>query len=154
VLLWLLSPAAADAAPAARRSTKHRVVCDAQTVTITKVRRQIKALGGPLKRFMNRRTAGLTDTTARLRRGVRPQIADEDAPIQDETPAAHIHGTEQPHPGLQPAGLLNSSRDRRPRSRAFSPRSPRGPPSLRLTLFPSRREDDQRGDPCELCSRT
>lgn len=128
VLLWLLSAVAVDAAPAARRMT-YGAVCDAQTVSLKKLRRQAKAFGGPLKRFMKRRLpAALTDTTPRVLRGASAHLDDDDAAIQNDATAARIDDDERPIPALQPAGLLHGSRDQRPRSRAFSPRSPRGPP--------------------------
>jgi hypothetical protein len=128
MLLWLLSATVVDAAPAAR--TTYGPTCDAQTaLTLKKLRRQAKSFGGPFKRFMQRRTiAGPADTTARMLRGVRAPLDDDDAAIPNDTPAAHIDDDECPIPSLQPVGLLHGSRDQRPRSRAFSPRSPRGPP--------------------------
>jgi hypothetical protein len=128
LLLWLLSAVAADAAPAARRSA-YGAVCDAQTITLKKVRRQIKSFGGPLKRFIMRRaTAGLTDTSARLLRGTPQHFDDDEAAIQNDAPAARIDADIRPIPPLQPIALLPGGGDRRPRTRAFSPRSPRGPP--------------------------
>ena len=54
---------------------------------------------------------------------------DDDAAIQNDTPAAHLDADERPVFGLRPLGVLAGPLDFHARSRAFSPRSPRGPPT-------------------------
>jgi hypothetical protein len=130
VLLWMLSAVVADAAPATRRASDASV-CSAQTVTVKKFRRQMKSFGGPLKRFMKRRAAaaaGLIDTTPRLARERHVDRDDDDSAIQNDAPVDGIDEDTRPIPSLRPVGVLHGSRDQRPRSRPFAPRSPRGPP--------------------------
>jgi hypothetical protein len=128
LLLWLFTVPSADAAPQAPRAASG-AVCDAQTLTLKKLRRQPKSFGGPLKRLIRRNIAPLSDLTSRLLRGARAQLDDDDAAIQNDAPAASIDDDEQPVPALRPLGVLHGTLDQHPRSGTFSPRSPRGPPS-------------------------
>lgn len=119
-LAWV-SPA--DAAP--RRASGP--ICDAQAPVARKLPRHPKTFGGPLKRPSSHALAGLQDITARLRRGTRAFLGYEVAAIQNDTPAGDIDAGDCLTPTLRPAEII-ASFDLQPRSRAFSPRSPRGPP--------------------------
>jgi hypothetical protein len=128
VLLLCLWPVLnADAAPRSSRSTAGSV-CDAQTLTLKKLRRQPKTFGGPLKRLARRALAPLMDLSSRMRRGTHAQLGEDEAAIQNDAPAASIDEDEQPIPALRPLGVLHGALDQHPRSGIFSPRSPRGPP--------------------------
>ena len=54
---------------------------------------------------------------------------DDDAMIQDDTPAAGIDAGERLAPALEPLGTLSSSCHSLPSHRILSRRSPRGPPA-------------------------
>jgi hypothetical protein len=127
LLLLMLSVTAASAAPPSPGGSVGRV-CDAHSTTLKKLRRHVKAFGGPLKKFKRHVAAGLTETGARLLRGTRTHLDDDDAAIQNDGPLAGVDADEQLIPALHPVGVLHRALDRQPRSRAFSPRSPRGPP--------------------------
>jgi hypothetical protein len=126
VLLWLMSVSFADAA-----QTRHKTEgqpCDAQSTTLKKLARHSKKLGGPRRLQPAGTLLALTGTTARLQRGTRADVDGDDAAIQNDAPAARTDADERPLPTLRPLGLLIGSFDIPPLSRAFSPRSPRGPP--------------------------
>jgi len=125
VLMSLLSVSVASAARAPRRATSRRV-CDTQTASIRKLERIPKTFGGPLARPSVRTLAGLTDPLARLLRGGRTNQGDEAQAIQNDTPASPIVAG----PELEPQALSTfvPAFEQRPHTRAFSPRSPRGPP--------------------------
>ena len=128
LLLWLLAAAPAEAAPA-RRAASDRA-CDVHT-TFRALRRQLKAIGGPLRKMKLKRrpvAVGLIDTTARLGRATRTLISDDDEAIQNDAPIARVAADGCGAPTLLPLGVLSRSLAIRPSSRAFSPRSPRGPP--------------------------
>jgi hypothetical protein len=128
LLVWLVSAVVADAAPASRRVSAGSA-CSAQTLTVKKLRRQFRSFGGPFKRFMKRRAAApLFDGTPRLSSSRHAIPDDDDAAIQNDAPVAGIDEDTQPILSLQPIGLLHGSSAQRPRTRPFSPRSPRGPP--------------------------
>jgi hypothetical protein len=127
-LLSLLAVSAGEASMAPRHA--HRAaVCDSQGPTLRKLTRQQKAIGGPVAR--NRRARGglLFDLAARLHRTVRVQLADDDDAIQNDGAAAGVDPDDRASPGLRPLGRVIGSLHKRPRTRAFSPRSPRGPPT-------------------------
>jgi hypothetical protein len=127
VLLWLLSVSLAQAAS----NQDHRAsgaLCDEHSATIRKLIRHTKSFGGPLARRPQRALFGLSDVTARLQRGTRADTSDDDWAIQNDAPAASIVADRGAVPSLGPLGVLVGSCDRRPRTRAFSPKSPRGPP--------------------------
>jgi hypothetical protein len=71
--------------------------------------------------------AGLSDITARMLRGTRTYLGDDAAAIQNDAPAAGPDADDCLVPSLRPLDIIGSP-DVQPRSRAFSPRSPRGPP--------------------------
>lgn len=124
VLLSLLSVCLADAAP--RRGTSGPI-CDPQTPAARKLPRHPKSFGGPLKRPSSHAMAGLSDITARMRRGTRAYLGDDVAAIQNDTPATGTNADDCLVPSLRPLEIIGSP-DVHPRRRAFSPRSPRGPP--------------------------
>jgi hypothetical protein len=126
-LLWLLCASIADAAPATGRGAAGPL-CDPQTPTHRKLPRHPKSFGGPLATPAPSSRGVVTDMTARVRRGTRANLACDNEAIQDDTPAAHVGADDRPVPVLRPLGVLIGALDLRPRTRAFSPRSPRGPP--------------------------
>jgi hypothetical protein len=127
VLLWLMSVSFADAAQTRHKTTEGQP-CDAQSTTLKKLARHSKKLGGP-RRFQPADTVvALTGMTARLQRATRADVDGDEAAIQNDAPAAPTGADERPVPTLRPLGLLIGSLDIPPLSRAFSPRSPRGPP--------------------------
>ena len=123
-LLSLVSVSLADAAP---RRGASGPICDPQTPVARKLPRHAKSFGGPLKRPSSHAMAGLQDIAARMRRGTRAFLGDEVAAIQNDTPAAGTGAGDCLAPTLRPLEIIGSL-DLQPRSRAFSPRSPRGPP--------------------------
>lgn len=127
VLFWLLSVSFAQAASTQdHRATSTR--CDAHSTTLRKLIRHAKSFGGPLARPPQRALFGLSDVTARLQRGARANTENDDAAIQNDAPAANVDADGRATPTLQPLGILVGALDWRPRTRAFSPKSPRGPP--------------------------
>jgi hypothetical protein len=122
-LLSLVSVVPADAAP--RRASGP--ICGAQMPAIRKLPRHPKSFGGPLKRPSNHALAGLQDTTARVRRGIHGLPGDTAAAIQNDAPIAGVDAGDRLIPSLRPLEIIRPF-DLHPRSRAFSPRSPRGPP--------------------------
>ena len=129
VLCWLLSASFAEAASAPRRRAI-AARCDEHSTTLRTLIRHAKSFGGPLATKPQRALFGLTDVAARLQRGVRANMDDDNAAIQNDVPAARIDADGRATPTLQPLGLFVGPLDWRPRTRAFSPRSPRGPPVL------------------------
>jgi hypothetical protein len=123
-LLSLVSVSAADAAP--RRGTSGPT-CDAQAPVARRVARHLKSFGGPLKRPSSHVLAGLEETTARVRRGARAFLGYAVAAIQNDTPVNATDAGDCLTPSLRPLEIVFAF-DAQPRSRAFSPRSPRGPP--------------------------
>ena len=69
----------------------------------------------------------MQDLSARMRRGTHAFLGDDVAAIQNDAPAARIDAGDGLTPSLRPLDVIGSL-DLQPRSRAFSPRSPRGPP--------------------------
>ena len=127
VLFWLLSvPLAYAASTPEHRATDAK--CDEHSATLKKLIRHAKAFGGPLARPPQRALFGLSDITARLQRAARANTDDEHAAIQNDAPAANIIADVHATPTLQPLGLLVGPLDWHPRTRTFSPKSPRGPP--------------------------
>jgi hypothetical protein len=126
-VLWLLSPSLAQAATTQGGRTSS-ALCDAHSTTLRKLIRYSKSFGGPLARRPDRALFGLSDVGARLQRGRRAEMADDDAAIQNDAPDANIDADRRAIPTLQPLELLVGAVDAHPRSHAFTPRSPRGPP--------------------------
>jgi hypothetical protein len=123
-LLWTASVSPVHAAPTAGGTP----ACEAQPTAVRKLARHAKSFGGPLKRATPLQF-GLTDPTARVRRGTRANFHNEPAAIQCDAPAAHIDQDGRPVPSLLLVGLLPHAVDMRPRSSTSIPRAPRGPPS-------------------------
>lgn len=122
--LALLSAAPADAAP--RRGTSGPT-CDAQAPVARKLPRHPRSFGGPLKLPSRQALSGLQDLTSRVRRGTHAFLADEVAAIQNDTQATGNGAGGPLTPSLLPLEIV-APLEIHPRSRAFSPRSPRGPP--------------------------
>jgi hypothetical protein len=123
-LLSLLSVSPADAAP---RRGSSGPICDPQTPVARKLPRHPKSFGGPLKLPSRHALAGLQDITTRMLRGTHAFLGDNVAAIQNDSPVDGFCADDGLTPSLRPleiVGALNVQ----PRSRAFSPRSPRGPP--------------------------
>jgi hypothetical protein len=122
-LVWTASVSSAYAVPAVSTAP----ACEAQPTTVRKLARYAKSFAGPRKRATPLQF-GLTDPTARLRRATRTNFHNEPAAIQSDAQAARIDEGGRPIPSLLLVGLLPHAVDIRPRSPAFSPRAPRGPP--------------------------
>jgi hypothetical protein len=127
MLLWLLPLAVADAAPTPRRGVAGPV-CDAQTLTLKKLRRLPRSFGGPLKAATRRAVTLSTDRTARLGHAPVTHRPGDGAIIQNDAPPARVDSVDRLVPSLRPLGVFSGGIDVRPPSRTFSPRSPRGPP--------------------------
>lgn len=123
-LLSLLSVSSADAAP--RRGTSGPI-CDPQAPVARKLPRHPRSFGGPLKLPSRHALAGLQDITARMLRGTRAYLGDDPAVIQNDTSVTGPDAGDHLIPSLLPLETI-ASLDVQPRSRTFSPRSPRGPP--------------------------
>jgi len=123
-LLSLVSVSPADAAP--RRGTSGPI-CDPQAPVARKLPRHPKSFGGPLKRPSSHALAGLQDLSARMQRATRAFLGDNVAAIQNDAPVDGVDAGDRLTPSLCPLEVIGAP-DLQPRSRAFSPRSPRGPP--------------------------
>jgi hypothetical protein len=127
VLCWLVSVSHAQAAATqGHRATATK--CDEHSTTLRKLIRHARSFGGPLARRPQRALFGLTDVNARLQRGASSNMDDDAAAIQNDAPAANIEPDDRTTPTLQPLELLAGPLDWHPRTRTFSPKSPRGPP--------------------------
>jgi len=124
VLVSLVSIRPADAAP---RRGASGPICDPQTPVARKLPRHPRSFGGPLKRPSSHALAGLQDISARIRRGTHTVLGENVAVIQNDSSAAVADAGDHLLPSLLPLEIVRSL-DLQPRSRAFSPRSPRGPP--------------------------
>jgi len=123
-LLSLASVSPADAAP--RRGTSGPI-CDPQAPVARKLPRHPKSFGGPLKQPSSHALAGLQDLSARMQRATRAFLGDNVAAIQNDAPVDGVDAGDSLTPSLCPLEVIGAP-DLQPRSRAFSPRSPRGPP--------------------------
>src|SRR6185295_12432035 len=121
MLLWLSSVAVADAVPAARRGMVGPV-CDAQTLTLKKLRLP-KSSGGPLKAPRRRAVTISTDSTARVGHARIVHRPGDGAIIQNDAPAARVDAADRLVPSLRSLGIFSATVDMRPVSRTFSPRS-------------------------------
>jgi hypothetical protein len=122
-LLSLVSVVSADAAP--RRTPGP--ICDPHGPVARKLPRHPKSFGGPLKRPSSHALAGLQDLTARVQRGAHAFLGDNVAAIQNDAPIDGVDADNGLTPSLRPLEVIGAP-NLQPRSRAFSPRSPRGPP--------------------------
>jgi len=125
----LLSLACVQPAAAAPGRAAAGPICDPQTTTFRKLPRIPRSFGGPLKQAPTHLQFGLTDPTARMLRGTRANLDTDFAAIQNDAPAARIDEDGHSAPSLRPLGMLPGPAGARPRSPAFIPRSPRGPPA-------------------------
>ncbi len=123
-VLSLASVSPADAAP--RRGTSGPI-CDPQAPVARKLPRHPKSFGGPLKQPSSHALAGLQDLSARMQRATRAFLGDNVAAIQNDAPVDGVDAGDCLIPSLRPLEVIGAP-DVQPRSRAFSPRSPRGPP--------------------------
>ena len=123
-VLSLASVRPADAAP---RRIASGPICDPQTPAARKLPRHPKSFGGPLKRPSSHALAGLQDISARIRPGTHTVLGENVAVIQNDSSAAITDAGDHLIPSLLPLEIIRSL-DLQPRSRVFSPRSPRGPP--------------------------
>jgi hypothetical protein len=123
-LLSLLTVSLADAAP---RRGASGPICDPSTPVARKLPRHPRSFGGPVKRPSIHALAGLQDLAARVRRGTRAFLGETIAVIQNDTPVDETDASDRLLPSLRPLDIV-AARVVQPRSRAFSPRSPRGPP--------------------------
>ncbi len=130
-LLPLLCASIVSAAPIHRRGAVGAVgsVCDPQTPAHRKLARHPRSFGGPLAVRSQSSRLALMDLTARLRRGMRANLASDPEAIQNDAPAARLETDERATPPLRALGVLIGSAGGRPDAPAFSPRSPRGPPA-------------------------
>ena len=129
-ILWLLTfSSVGQAAPGPLRALD-RLVCDAQPQALRKLLRHPKSYGGPLATKQRRSWLGLRfDLTDHLHRAKRTTIGSDAAAIQNDAPAARVASDDRSLPSLQSLGFLAGPVDSHPRTRNFSPRSPRGPPA-------------------------
>ena len=123
-LLSLASVSLADAAP---RRGASGPICDPQTPIARKLPRHPRSFGGPLRQQTGQGLIGLKDLTARMRRGSRAFLGDGVAVIQNDSAPVGFDANDCLIPSLQPLEIIGAL-DLQPRSRAFTPRSPRGPP--------------------------
>jgi hypothetical protein len=129
-VLTLAAATAVFAAPAPLR--RDGPACDSQAnvATLRKLLRQQKSYGGPLaEHTYTKRLRLRIDLTAHVHRPKRTLSGSDAAVIQNDGAAAGIDTDGQCPPALQWFGILASSVDSHPRTRSFSPRSPRGPPA-------------------------
>lgn len=129
VLLWLLCASAAEGAHAPRHLPV-RKLCDGHSTTLLKLLRYPKSLSGPSVKSHRARAWLVFDlAAAHLQRSRGPNpVGDDDEAIQNDTAATGSYRDESCAPGLRPLGIVNAALAGRPLTRAFSPRSPRGPP--------------------------
>ena len=125
-LLSLLSVSSVAAAP---RRGSSGPICDPQSSVARKLPRHPKSFGGPLKQPSRHALAGLQDLSSRLRRAAHPYLGEDVAAIQNDTPLTWTDAGAGLVPTLRPLDIIGAP-DLQPRSRAFSPRSPRGPPLI------------------------
>lgn len=130
VVLWLLAASTVDAAPGPRHA-RGGGLCEAQpAAALKKLLRHPKSYGGPLATRPRPSRLGLRfDLTAHLKRTKRTSTGNDAAAIQNDAPAARVVANDGPLSALRPLGFLIGPVDSHPRTRAFSPRSPRGPPA-------------------------
>jgi len=129
-MLWLL--VSASIAHAATGPGRSIFVCDtqAQAKALRQLLRHPKSYGGPLATKPAHDRLGLRfDLTGRVHRGKRTPTGYDAAAIQNDAPAARVDTDDQSLPSLQSLGFLVRAIGSHPRTRSFSPRSPRGPPA-------------------------
>jgi len=127
LLLWLLFASVGYAAPNPGHHVTGRA-CSPNATKVRKLMRHPKSFGGPVALPSKRALAGLSDVTARLQRGSRANLSDDDEAIQSDAAAARIDADDRPAPVLRPLGMLHGPIVRLRPLHASSPQSPRGPP--------------------------
>jgi hypothetical protein len=125
-LLWLLVPTIVSAAPFAQGGARR--VCDPHVVTLRPLANAPRSSGGPIARPSTRLQGDASTARVRLQRALRIAVDEDDDAIQNDAPAAWVDGDERFAPALQPLGVLAPIGLHHLPTRAFSPRSPRGPP--------------------------
>src|SRR5471032_1771599 len=115
-LALLACASVADAAPQSPRAPRRRLaVCDPRTTSMRRVMGNRAALGPIARTSSEAQAAGLTDTTAQVRRATRAKLDEsEEAAIQNDAPAARCNLADDATPMLRPIGVLSSSFDRLP----------------------------------------
>ena len=152
LVLVLLVASSAEASRRTRRPVSPRV-CDPHTTTLHQLKRQPHTFGGPVAPPSQRLLLGLSDPMTRIARATATDDDDDGQAIQNDAPAAQIDA-DCPFAVLTPLGLLARSIDPRPHTRAFSPKSPRGPPvAVTLPGSQSISVSRNRGGRCEWCSQ-
>lgn len=125
-VLCLLCASVATAAPVHRRVRGR--VCDPHAATLKKLEARQASKGGPVAPPSTRALAGLTDPALSFQRANHTTFDDDQALIQNDTPAADVYVSLMLAPALEPIGFLARRIDRLPKLDACSLRSPRGPP--------------------------
>jgi hypothetical protein len=130
VAVWLLAASPVDAAPGPGRA-RETTPCDAQTTAaLKKLLRHPKSYGGPLATRPRTSRLGLRfDLEPHIKRAKRTSTGNDAAAIQNDAPAARVDADYGPLAALRSLGFLIGPVDSHPRTRSFSPRSPRGPPA-------------------------
>jgi hypothetical protein len=129
VCLGTTAVASADQFQILRPQRRQATLCDPRMASLRKVI-GAQRMVGPLANRHKRIQGGLTDATARLKRASHTKLGDDAVAIQNDAPAASIELDEGATSPLRALGVLGSSFDRLPRTTPFSPRPPRGPPSV------------------------
>src|SRR5262245_12005849 len=127
LVLWLLFASVGYAAPGPSHSVAGRA-CSPHATKLRKLLRHPKSFGGPVAQPSKRALAGLSDVTARLRRGTRANLSEDDEAIQSDAAAARVDADDRVVPALRPLGLLHGPIVLLPPLPTSSPQSPRGPP--------------------------
>jgi hypothetical protein len=127
LVLLLLCASVGNAAPNPGHSVAGRA-CSPQATKVRKLLRHPKSFGGPVAQPSTRALAGLSDVTARLRRGTHANLSEDDEAIQSDAAAARIEADDRDVPALRPLGLLHGPIVLLPPLPTSSPQSPRGPP--------------------------
>jgi len=128
LLLWLLCASAGYAAPGPGHTVAGRA-CSPHATKVRKLMRHPKSFGGPVVQPSKRALAGLSDVTARLRRGTRANLSGEEEAIQSDAAAARTEADDRAVPALRPLGILHGQAVLLPPLPTSSPQSPRGPPT-------------------------
>ena len=128
LVLWLLFASVGYAAPGPERGVAAGRACSPHATKVRKLLRHPKSFGGPVAKPSKRALAGLSDTTARLKRGSHANLSEDDEAIQSDAAAVRIDGGDRAVPALRPLGLLHGPVVLLPPLPSSSPRSPRGPP--------------------------
>jgi hypothetical protein len=128
-VLSLLTASSVDAAPGPRQPASGAIWKAQSTAALKKLLRRAKSFGGPLASRPRLSRLGVhIDHSSHFQRAKRTGLGDDDAAIQNDAPAARVGAHDGPLSDLRPIGFLVGHVDSHPRTPAFSPRSPRGPP--------------------------